>query len=211
MIRRPSPVVLYLYSTKNLVGCALALGALAAFFTGVIHDFWPEIVAGAYGVGALAAPGTSAYDPVDFERSLTPDEIARSLADFTARIEKLVPTDIFALVQSIVTSIDGILPILATRSAAIGDEDTFTIRQAALHYLPDTIGAYLKLPSAFRSLQPVAEGKTANVLLAEQLRVLDTKMHEIARNLAANDAQALIANGSFLREKFASQSFLQSV
>ncbi len=211
MIRRPSPAVLYLYSTKNIAGCALALGALGAFFGGVIHDFWPEIVAGAYGLGALAAPATASFDPLDVERSLTPSEIARSLAEFTTRIEKLVPADIFARVQSIVASIDAILPMLATRSATVADEDTYTIRQTALHYLPETIAAYLKLPAAYRSLQPLADGKNANALLADQLRVLDDKMREIMRDLSANDAQALLANGAFLRDKFATQSFLTTV
>jgi len=208
MIRRPSPLVLYLYSNKNIVGCVLALGALGGFFSGVIHDFWPEIVAGAYGLGALAVPGATTLNPSDYERSLTPEEIARSLAQFTVQIEKLVPADIFALVQSIVASINGILPMLAARSASVADEDTYTIRQTALHYLPETIGAYLVLPAAFRSLQPVAEGKNANVLLSDQLHVLDAKMKEIAQNLRADNAQALLANGRFLREKFSQQSFL---
>jgi len=211
MIRRPSALVLYLYSSKNIAGCALGLGALAAYFTGVIHDFWPEIVAGAYGIGALAAPGSASFDPVALERSMTSEEVAASLARFTTKIEKLVPADIFALVQSIVTSINGILPMLAARSAALADEDAYTIRQTALHYLPETVAAFLKLPPAFRSLQPVQDGKTANVVLAEQLRVLDAKMKEIAQNLSANNAQALLANGRFLRERFESQSFLSAV
>jgi hypothetical protein len=207
----PSPVLLYIYSTKNIVGCVLALAALAAFFAGVIHDFWPEIVAGAYGIGALAAPGSGTFDPVAFERDMTPEEISTSLARFTSKIEKLVPADDFALVQSIVTSINGILPLLALRAASVADADAYSIRQTALHYLPETIAAYLKMPPAFRSLQPLQDGKTANVVLLEQLKVLDAKMKEIAQNLAANNAQALLANGQFLRERFSTQSFLTPV
>jgi hypothetical protein len=208
---RPSPLLLYLYSTKNIAGCVLALAALGAFFTGFIHDFWPEIVAGAYGIGALAAPGSASFDPVAYERDMTPDEISASLAHFATSIEKLVPADVFALVQSIVTSINGILPMLAVRAASVADADAFSIRQTALHYLPETIAAYLKMPPAFRSLQPLQDGKTANVVLVEQLKVLDAKMREIAQNLAANNAQALLANGQFLRERFATQSFLTPV
>jgi hypothetical protein len=52
-------------------------------------------------------------------------------------------------------------------------------------------------------VQPVQDGKTAKALLYDQLSVLDSKMKEIATNLTTNDAQALLANGRFLRERFA--------
>jgi hypothetical protein len=207
---RPSPLVLYLYSNKNIAGCVLALAALGAYFAGLIHNFWPEIVAGAYGVGALATPGPPQVDAGTLESSLSPDEVARSLSDFVAKIGKLLPDDVFALVQSIVGSILGILPLLiGTRG--ITDQDSYTIRQTALHYLPETINAYLQLPPAFRALQPVADGKNAKQLLLEQLTVLDGKMKEIAQNLVANNAQALLANGQFLRDRFSKQSFLRPV
>ncbi len=201
--------LLYLYSNKNIVGCALALGALAAFLTGVVHDFWWEIVAGSYGAGALLTPAQRGLRPETLEATMTPDRVAASLARLVSRIERAVPSDVFGLVQSIVGSIDGILPLLAAKAESISSEDGYTIRQTALHYLPETLDAYLKLPPAFRNLQPLQDGKTAKVLLVEQLAVLDGKMREIAKNLLANDAQALLTNGAFLRERFAaSSSFL---
>ncbi len=203
--------LLYLYSRKNIVGSALAVAALGAYFGGVIHDFWWEIVAGSYGVGALLTPAERGLDVATFEATLTSAEVASSLARLVTRVERSVPSDVFALVQSIVTSINGILPMLAAKSAQIASEDTFTIRQTALHYLPETLDAYLKLPAAFRNVQPLADGKTAKQLLVEQLAVLDAKMREIAKNLVANDAQALVANGAFLREKFSSPDFLHPV
>lgn len=145
------------------------------------------------------------------ENSLTPDEVAASLAKLVTRIERSVPADVFVLVQSVVGSIDGILPMLAAKAAQIPSEDVFTIRQTALHYLPETLDGYLKLPAAFRNVQPLQDGKTAKVMLVEQLTVLDGKMREIAKNLVANDAQALLANGAFLREKFHPVDFLRAV
>jgi hypothetical protein len=206
----PPPIVLYLYSNKNIAGCVLALAALGAYFGGLIHNFWPEIVVGAYGIGALATPGPPQVDAGAFESSLSPEEVARSLSAFVAKIGKLVPADVFALVQSIVGSISGILPML-TGTRGLTDQDSYTIRQTALHYLPETINAYLQLPPAFRNLQPVAEGKNAKQLLVEQLTVLDGKMKEIAQNLVSNNAQALLANGQFLRDRFSKQPFLTPV
>jgi len=207
----PSPFVLFLYSNKNIAGCVLGLAALGAFFAGVIHDYWPEIVAGAYGIGVLGAPGQTIVEPAAFERGMTSDQIAASLADFVKRASKLVPTSVLALIASIVASIDAILPMLDAKSAALADQDAYTIRQTALHYLPETVAAYLKLPAAFRNLVPVSDGKNATQVLVEQLTVLDAKMKEIAQNLVADNAQALLANGQFLRERFATQSFLTPV
>ena len=53
---------LYVYSNRNIAGSGLALVALAAFFGGVIHELWYVIVAGAYGIGALAAHDDGALE-----------------------------------------------------------------------------------------------------------------------------------------------------
>jgi hypothetical protein len=202
-----SPFLLFLYGNKNIAGCVLGLVALGAYFAGVIHNYWPEIVAGAYGIGYLSTPGAPRVDAASFEAGMHAEQVKASLAAFVQRIGKLVPPDVLGLVQSLVASIDAILPMLDEGSRGIADQDVYTIRQTALHYLPETIEAYLKLPAAFRNLQPVQDGKTAKALLYEQLSVLDGKMKEIAANLTANNAQALLANGEFLRERFAKQPF----
>jgi hypothetical protein len=203
--------LLYFYSNKNIVGSALAIVALGAYFGGVIHDFWWEIVAGSYAIGALLVPNQRGLHAASMENSLTPEQVAAFLTKLMTRIERSVPADAFALVQSVVGSIDGILPMLAAKAAQIPSEDVFVIRQTALHFLPETLDGYLKLPAAFRDVQPLQDGKTAKVLLVEQLTVLDGKMREIAKNLVANDAQALVANGAFLREKFEPVDFLRAV
>lgn len=203
--------LLYLYSYKNIAGSALALAALGAYFGGVIHDFWWEIVAGSYGIGALLVPNQRGLDTASIENSLTPEQVAASLTKLMMRIERSVPADAFALVQSVVGSIDGILPMLAAKAAQFPREDVFTIRQTALHYLPETLDGYLKLPTAFRNIQPLQDGKTAKVMLVEQLTLLDGKMREIAENIVANDARALVANGAFLREKFRPVDLLHAV
>ncbi|MFI5981587.1 hypothetical protein ACIBEA_11995 [Streptomyces sp. NPDC051555] len=46
----------YLESKKNLAGCAGGLAGLALTVTGAAGTFWPLVVAGLYGAGALIAP-----------------------------------------------------------------------------------------------------------------------------------------------------------
>ena len=73
-----SPLLRYLYSGKNIVGCTLALFGLLLFFTGVVTSvIWPFIVIAMYGIGALLSPGPpklalagTSFDPDSIRRSL---------------------------------------------------------------------------------------------------------------------------------------------
>ncbi|MFD5350179.1 hypothetical protein ACFWJY_42155, partial [Streptomyces anulatus] len=46
----------YLESARNLTGSAAALGGLALTFAGFAGAYWPVVVGGLYGAGALLAP-----------------------------------------------------------------------------------------------------------------------------------------------------------
>ncbi|MER5864689.1 hypothetical protein [Kitasatospora sp. NPDC002040] len=47
----------YLESPRNLVGCAAGAGGLGLYFAGLTGAWWPAVVAGLYGAGALLVPG----------------------------------------------------------------------------------------------------------------------------------------------------------
>ncbi len=53
---RASGVLKYLESKKNLAGSACGLAGLALTLAGVAGAYWPVVVAGLYGAGALIAP-----------------------------------------------------------------------------------------------------------------------------------------------------------
>ncbi|MEV6741554.1 hypothetical protein AB0N14_33450 [Streptomyces sp. NPDC051104] len=72
----------YVESRKNLSGSALGLVGLVLTFTGVAGAYWPLVVAGLYGVGALIAPPERPAPP-DF-----PDPSAQ-LGELRADFEKL--------------------------------------------------------------------------------------------------------------------------
>jgi len=46
----------YLESRKNIAGSACGLAGLVLTFTGVAGPYWPVVVVGLYGAGALIAP-----------------------------------------------------------------------------------------------------------------------------------------------------------
>jgi hypothetical protein len=201
-------LMLFLYGNKNIAGSLAALAALGAFFAGIIHEFWFAIVAGAYGVGYLATPSSRAFES-SISAQMSAAEIKTALDSLSHEVAGRVPKNVSALVDSISQSIIEILPTMAKDNTE--DQNTYTIRQTALQYLPETLKNYLDLPPAFRNLYPVQDGKTATQLLVEQLTLLDGKMKEIVNNYLANDSQALVANGRFLSDKFKTQSFLTPV
>ncbi|MFM8330721.1 MAG: PspC domain-containing protein [Candidatus Methylumidiphilus sp.] len=90
--------------------------------------------------------------------------------------------------------------LLATADAA--DPNLYNVRQIALEYLPNTVDKYLALPPDFARTQPVAQGKTAQTVLHEQLDVLDGSLQRMVASLYQNDAQGLLVHGHFLRDKF---------
>jgi hypothetical protein len=194
-----NPVLRYLYSGKNIVGSTLALFGLLLFFTGVVTSFfWPFVVAGMYGIGALLAPGPPkvALSGTSFD----PDSIRRSLQrQLNIAAGKLSPA-LQAKLQEIADTIMGILPHYAEFPP--GSPDLFVVGRTATDYLPSALQAYLNLPRAYATLHKMPNGKTADEVLGDQLTLLASKMDEVADAVHKKDSDALLANGRFLEEKF---------
>jgi hypothetical protein len=199
-------LLLFLYSSRNLAGCLLALVGLGLHFTGLVEHYWLAIVAGLYGIGYLVAPETREY-VFTLGSELTAEAIGTQLAGMIKGLSGKVEPDVLERVQHIRESIDVLLPRLLSQES-VGDKSLYIVRQTALEYLPNTLQTYLSLPVAFRRLHTVRDGKTPKALLLEQLDLLDGKMKEIVTSVAENDTQALLVNGRFLQEKFGTQGFL---
>jgi hypothetical protein len=197
-----SRALLYLYSWPNILGSLLALGGLALFFLGIINLWWPFIVVGLYLIGVLLAPRSKQFDlRIADQRSA--DEVRQGLANLQKTIQGRVPADVAAKVQSISASILETLPTgHADAPLDVADPDLYTIRQTALSYLPTALETYMALPTAYATLHPVRDGKTARQILLEQLDLLDTSMRQIADDSHRNETDQLIAHGRFLQEKF---------
>jgi hypothetical protein len=190
-------LLIYLYSTKNIVGSVLALVGLALFFTGIVGALWPIVVIGLYGVGALVAPGTRS---IDLKEGFDPNDVRKALDQEVRMINGRVPADVLAEVQQIQQIILGILP--RTGSLPPGSPELFVVQRTASEYLPTALESYLNLPRAYATLHPVQDGKTPKQVLMDQLTLLESKMSEVADDVHQNDTDRLLANGRFLEERF---------
>jgi hypothetical protein len=195
--RPPNPALLYLYSRKNIVACLLALLGLALFFLGVIGPVWPAVVIGMYLIGALVTPAgrTNLY-----LGGLDPGDLRAALTQQVGTVKGKVPDDVYQKVLSIQQTILGILPKIDRLGP--GSQDAFVVQKTVTDYLPSTLQAYLNLPRAYATLHRLSDGHTAAQLLLEQLTLLDSKLDAVADAVNKNDADALLANGRFLEDRF---------
>jgi hypothetical protein len=199
-------VLLYLYSTRNIVACCAALLGPVLLFLGIIDKGWLLITAALYAAGYFATPAphvinASLAQSLSFEDLI--ERLDRIIRDATSQLQPAM----IAHLQSIRNSITEVLPKLADARAF--DDNLYTVRETVLRYLPETLANYAVLPPAFRATRVLKNGKTARDLLTEQLTILDDQLKEVVDNVARGDAEALLANGKFLESKFRERDFLQ--
>ena len=187
----------YLYSRKNIVGSLLALLGLGLFFLNLIGPVWPAVVLGMYLVGALVTPGDKQWNLIGAE---TPSDLAGAMAHQVAAVRGKVPDDVYQKVVSIQQTILGILPKIDRLGP--GSQDAFVVQKTVSDYLPSTLQAYLNLPRAYAAVHRFSDGRTAAQVLIDQLTLLDKKLDEVADAVNKNDADALLANGRFLEDRF---------
>ena len=198
--------LLYLYSTRNIVACCAALIGPALLFLGVISQGWLLITAALYAAGYFATPAPQVLD-ANLAQSLSFEDLVERLDRIIRDAQSQLQPAMIAHLQSIRRAITEVLPKLA--DARGFNDDLFTVRETVLRYLPETLANYVALPPAFRATRVLESGKTARELLTEQLTILDDQMQEVVANVARGDAEALLANGKFLEDKFRERDFLQ--
>jgi len=197
--------LLAFYSSANITGCLLALAGPALLFAGVIGYGWLPITAGLYAVGWLLGRRAPELER-QIEASLSIEETLARLDGVIAQARPYLTEEMSASLASVRTSVAEVLPRLV--GGGVHDNDLYTVRETVLRYLPETLANYAALPPAFRASHALKDGKTARQLLADQLALLEGKLREVVANVAASDAQALLANGQFLEMKFRQPDFL---
>ena len=201
--RRHGRLAVYLYSTKNIVGSALALAGLTLFFTGVIGVLWPAVVVGLYLIGALLAPPPRSYD---LRAGFDPKDVQKSLGRLLSAVKGKVPDEVYGKVRGIAETIGGVLP----RAGQLlpGSEDLFILQRTALDYLPTALENYMNLPRGYATVHRLNGGKTARQLLDEQLDLLGKKMDQVADAVHRGDTDKLMAYGRFLEDRFGRSDLL---
>jgi hypothetical protein len=194
---------MFLYSGANIAGCVLAMGGLGLYFSGIVHAYWWAIVAGLYGAGALGWPKSDLAQTAE-RTELTAGALSEQVRKLVDSVSKGLPNDALIELRNIEATLTELLPRMKEMQdrGVIGGKESFTVLETVRRYLPDTLGAYLRLPKFYAEMQPLAQGQTAAQILTGQLKLLNGSLQEIARNAFTGDAEKLMTNGQFLQDKF---------
>ncbi|GAA3616811.1 hypothetical protein GCM10022223_36660 [Kineosporia mesophila] len=134
-------------------------------------------------------------------------ELLAELEQFEREIAARVPAMVISRVSRVTSIVRETIPRLDQLGA--GSYQAHTVVATATSYLPEAVGGYLRLPRSWADTRPIANGKTALLLLCDQLDLLAYKMDQILDAVVRADAAALVAHGQFLAEKFAVGSSLE--
>ncbi|MBB4919407.1 hypothetical protein [Streptosporangium saharense] len=195
-------VLRYLGSTRNIAGCVLALAGLGAHLLGLAGAFWPLVVAGLYGVGALLAP------PERIRLAVTHAEVEAGLlrTDLDALLRKVrdssrFPEDVRSRVNALAEVLGGILG--RAEALTTSPDHLHVVSQTVRDYLPSSLEAYANLPRSYALTRRSERERSAHEELLAQLGLLETKLGEVAQAVHRGDEQALRDHGRFLRDRFA--------
>lgn len=182
-------------------GAAVGIGALA------VAGFAPVAVgavlaAPAFLVGYLAMRGrrrrTGAVPaPADDDAATL-----AALDELLVEIDGRVPDTVQARVERVAGTVRQTIPRLDQLGS--NSAHAHVVLRTATSYLPEAVAAYLRLPRAFADKRPVSGGKTSLTILCDQLDLLGSKMDDLFDAACRADADALVAHGRFLAEKFSS-------
>ncbi|MGN8247307.1 hypothetical protein ACTHAM_001481 [Cellulomonas soli] len=155
------------------------------------------------GVGDLFARLTGRAEP---ERAALPSApTADDLEVALVRVEAMVaagavPAPVASRVARVVRVVRDTVPRLDRLGA--GSQDAYDVMATATRYLPEAVGAYLRLPREWANSRPVDNGRSSLLVLVDQLDLLGRTMDQVLDAVTRADAVALVAHGRFLAEKF---------
>jgi len=160
-------------------------------------------IGGSTGAGVLGWPRSDLAKTAE-ETELSSEMLAQQVRKLVDSVAQGLPKDSLDRLRGIQATLTELLPRLAEmrERGIISAKDSFTVIETVRRYLPDTLGAYLRLPRFYAQMQPLSDGRTAAKTLFDQLTVLDTSLQDVAKSAFAGDAETLVTNGQFLESKF---------
>ncbi|MGX9883794.1 hypothetical protein [Streptomyces sp. NPDC002276] len=194
----------YLESRKNLTGSACGLLGLVLTFVGVAGPYWPVVVVGLYGAGALIAPPERPPLP-DF-----PDPSAQ-LAELRDDFEKLggyltaieLPPAADGRLTELNQLLAGLLDPRVTQDLAQDPEGVHILSRAIRQDVPEAVDTFVRTRWWTR-LAPGTEPPERH--LERQLTVLQEEAQQLAASLREAEARRQESHTRYLEDRGRSQS-----
>jgi len=141
----------------------------------------------------------------ELPRVPTSDDLLAALDGVEAMVARgAAPAPVASRVSRVSRTVRDTIPRMSSLGA--GSQQAYNVMATATDYLPEAIGGYLRLPRQFADSRPVDRGKTSLMVLIDQLDLLAATMDKVYDAVCRADADALVAHGRFLAEKFGNAS-----
>jgi hypothetical protein len=190
----------FLGSPGHVVGSLLGIVGILLLDAGFVHGWLAAaVIAGLYIVGYFLASRPTVTQDFGVVQAKDADKIEAGLDQMLSTLRRRVAPDIYARVVSIR---DAIVFTLDHAGSMQVDPDIYAVRQTALTYLPEALSQYLTLPRSYAERQVLENGKTSHDVLLDQLRLMETKVQEVADALIERESQRLVTHGRFIADRF---------
>ncbi|WP_199922747.1 hypothetical protein [Streptomyces sp. NRRL S-87] len=198
---RPNRALAYLESKKNLAGSACGIAGVVLTFTGTAGTYWPLVVAGLYGAGALLAPP----EPLPLPDLPDPSEQLGTLReDFTKLRDYLtssvdLPPAAGGKLAELLSLYGALLdPGWVADLLATDPDSVHTLSRAVCQDLPESLDAYHRTRWWTR-LNPGTEPPERH--LERQLGLLHDEAGRLARELREVESRRQQTHTTYLEDR----------
>lgn len=195
------PVGRWALSRKNIVGCVLAVAALALHLAFGLGVLWPLVVLGVYALGAVVTPAERAPLSLAPTGPAAPELRARLDAE-CGRLAGTagVPPEALRQLEGMHAALVDVLDRWEALTGA--PQQRAVVEAVVTDYLPETVTGFVDIPASMRSTSTGAQGTSADRELVSALGHLRTGAEEIRAAVVAEDLEELRTQGRFLRQRF---------
>ncbi|MER7637290.1 MULTISPECIES: hypothetical protein [unclassified Streptomyces] len=194
----------YLESRKNLTGSACGLVGLVLTFVGVAGPYWPVVVVGLYGAGALIAPPERPPLPDFPDPSAQLEELRddfEKLGGYLADVE--LPPAAAGRLTELNQLLAGLLDPRITHDLAQDPEGVHILSRAIRQDVPEAVDTFVRTRWWTR-LAPGTEPPERH--LERQLTVLQEEAQGLAANLREVEARRQESHTRYLEDRGRSQN-----
>ncbi|MFG3261059.1 MULTISPECIES: hypothetical protein [Streptomyces] len=190
----------YLESRKNIAGSACGLAGLVLTFTGVAGPYWPVVVVGLYGAGALIAPPERPALPDFPDPSAQLDEVR---ADFDRLKAYLADIELPPAAGGRLTELTELLTALldpgwVTEILVQDPEGVHTLSRAVRQDVPEAVDTFVRTRWWTR-LAPGQEPPERH--LERQLTLLHEEAERLAAGLRETEARRQESHTRYLEDR----------
>ncbi|MFJ9813730.1 hypothetical protein ACIRU3_00415 [Streptomyces sp. NPDC101151] len=195
-----SKVLGYLESRKNLAGGACGLLGLVLTFTGVAGPYWPVVVAGLYGAGALIAPPERPALPDFPDPSAQLDAVREDFAKLGGYLAGIdLPPALAARLTELTDLLAALLePGWVAEALAQDPEGVHAVSRAVRQDVPEAVDTFVRTRWWTR-LAPGTEPPERH--LERQLGLLRQEAERLAAELGEAEARRQESHTRYLEDR----------